>query len=117
MTALLFDIGINLTHDSYDQDRDQVIARARAPGVRHFLVTGADLASTRRAIELADRYPDLMRATAGVHPHHAATLTENLLPELETLLRAPQVAAAGECGLDYFRDFSPRDAQERAFRW
>src|SRR5690606_19437020 len=108
MTPQLVDIGINLTHDSFDSDRAEVIARAQAAGVSHFLVTGADLQSTRRAIELVDQHPTLLRATAGVHPHHAAGLTEDLLPDLEALLGAPQVSAAGECGLDYFRDFSPR---------
>ncbi len=117
MSTPLVDIGINLGHDSYAHDRSQVIERARAAGVGHFLVTGADLPGTRRALELAREHPHIMRATAGVHPHHAADLTEERMPELETLMRSPEVVAAGECGLDYFRDLSPRAAQERAFRW
>lgn len=117
MPAPLIDIGINLTHDSYDADRLQVLDRARAAGVGYFLVTGADLAGTRRAIELAREYPQILRATAGVHPHHASTLAESQLPELEALMRAPEVRAAGECGLDYFRNYSPHADQERAFRW
>jgi TatD DNase family protein len=116
MTPLV-DIGINLTHDSYDPDRAQVLERARAAGVGYFLITGADLASSRRAIELARAQPDILQATAGVHPHHASTLTEDQLPELEALMRAPEVRAAGECGLDYFRNFSTPADQERAFRW
>jgi TatD DNase family protein len=113
----LVDIGINLAHDSYDPDRAEVLARARAAGVTQMIVTGSSLESTRRAIELARAHPGVLRATAGVHPHHAADLREQELPDLEALMRAPEVAAAGECGLDYFRNFAPHDAQQRAFHW
>jgi TatD DNase family protein len=113
----LVDIGINLAHDSYDRDRGEVIERARAAGVTHLIVTGSSLESTRRAIELSREYPQVVRATAGVHPHHAAQLAATDLPELRRLLMTDQVCAAGECGLDYFRNFSPRTDQERAFRW
>lgn len=112
----LVDIGINLAHDSYDADRAEVVARADAAGVTRLVVTGSTLASSRHAVELARRWPGRVVATAGVHPHHAADLTGRDLPELRDLLALPEVAAAGECGLDYFRDYSPRDAQERAFR-
>jgi TatD DNase family protein len=113
----LIDIGINLAHHGYDHDRAAVIARAQAAGVRHMLVTGSDLDSTRRAIELAHQYPHTLRATAGIHPHHASRLTEADLPELEALMHSPEVCAAGECGLDYFRNFSPAADQARAFHW
>ncbi len=113
----LVDIGINLAHDSYDDDRAQVIERAQASGVQYMLITGSDLASTRAAIELVRERPLALRATAGVHPHHASGLTDRQLPELEALMRLPQVCAAGECGLDYFRNFSPATDQARAFHW
>jgi TatD DNase family protein len=113
--AALIDIGINLTHDSYDGDRDAVLARARAAGVVQMLVTGATLSGTRGAIALARQHPGTLFATAGVHPHHASELTTARLSELEELARAPEVAAVGECGLDYFRDFSPREKQREAF--
>lgn len=113
----LVDIGINLAHDCYDADRAAVIARAHAAGVAQMVVTGSSLESSRRAIELVREYPGVLRATAGVHPHHARDLAAAQLPELEELLRAREVGAAGECGLDYFRNFSPREAQQRAFRW
>src|SRR5215472_8123737 len=71
----LIDIGINLAHDSYDADRDAVIARARAAGVSQMIVTGSTLASTAQAIELARQHPGRLFATAGVHPHHASELT------------------------------------------
>lgn len=113
----LVDIGINLAHDSYDSDRVEVLARARAAGVTRMIVTGSSLDSSRRALALARERPGELYATAGVHPHHATDLTPADVPAFRELLRHPEVVAAGECGLDYFRNYSPHDAQERAFRW
>jgi TatD DNase family protein len=114
-SAPLIDIGINLAHDSYDPDREEVIARARAAGVVQMIVTGSSGPSTRQAIHLAQAHPGELFATAGVHPHHATDLTSELLAELHELARSEQIVAVGECGLDYFRNFSPREAQQQAF--
>lgn len=111
----LIDIGINLAHDSYDHDRDAVLERAAAAGVVQMIVTGSSGGSTRKAIELARAHPGRLFATAGVHPHHATSLSDALLDELAELARLPEVVAVGECGLDYFRDYSPRDVQRQAF--
>jgi TatD DNase family protein len=111
----LIDIGINLGHDSYDVDRDAVIARAEAVGVTQMMVTGASVEGSRKALELARTRPGRLFATAGIHPHHATELTATALSELEEFARQPEVVAAGECGLDYFRDFSPRPVQQKAF--
>jgi len=113
----LVDIGLNLAHDSFDHDRPEVIANAMAAGVRHMVITGSTLQSTQRAIEIARADPIAFRATAGVHPHHAVDLRQDDLPRLRELLAAPEVGAAGECGLDYFRNYSSHEHQERAFRW
>jgi TatD DNase family protein len=111
----LVDIGINLAHDSYDADRSDVMTRAEATGVVQMIVTGSSAASARQALELARSHPGRLFATAGVHPHHANEVTDDVIAELEALARAPEVVAIGECGLDYFRDFSPRDVQRDAF--
>jgi TatD DNase family protein len=111
----LIDIGINLTHDSYDSDRDAVLARAAAAGVTQMVVTGASDDSSHKASALARAHPGRLFATSGVHPHHATELTPDVAEKLEQLARQPEVVAVGECGLDYFRDFSPRDAQRAAF--
>lgn len=92
-----------------------MLARARAAGVAQMLVTGATLSGSGGAIALARQHPGTLFATAGVHPHHASELTPARLCELEELARATEVAAVGECGLDYFRDFSPRETQRQAF--
>ena len=111
----LIDIGINLAHDSYDADREAVLSRAEAAGVVQMVVTGSSAPSTRRAIELSREHPGKLFATAGLHPHHATDLTDELLAELEELARQPEVVAVGECGLDYFRNLSPPEAQRAAF--
>jgi TatD DNase family protein len=111
----LVDIGVNLAHDSFDADRDEVIGRARAAGVTRMIVTGSTLASSVAAVRLAGTQPGLY-ATVGVHPHHATELSVADTPQLAALLQAPRAVAVGECGLDFFRDFSPRDRQEEAFR-
>jgi TatD DNase family protein len=113
----LIDIGLNLAHDSFDADRDAVLARARDAGVVQMVITGSSEESTARARDLARAHPGVLFATAGVHPHHASDVTPETLPALEAAAREPEVVAVGECGLDYFRDFSPRDLQRRAFGW
>ncbi|HET8551553.1 MAG TPA: TatD family hydrolase [Gammaproteobacteria bacterium] len=111
----LIDIGANLTHDSFDSDRDAVIERARAAGVDTMVVTGADVAGSEAAVKLARKYPDILFATAGVHPHHAADYDNQTTIRLRALADHAGVVAVGECGLDYFRNFSPRPAQATAF--
>ena len=110
----LVDIGANLTHDSFDADRAEVIARARRGGVERFVVTGSDAAHSRKALELCSQYPGLY-ATAGVHPHHAKDAGPGTTAELAGLLEDPRTVAVGECGLDYFRNFSPHDTQLQVF--
>lgn len=111
----LIDIGANLTHDSFDRDRDAVLQRAREAGVARMIVTGASREHSPRALDLARAHPGLLYATAGVHPHHASEYTAECDAEMRTLLAHAEVVAVGECGLDYFRDFSPRPMQRKAF--
>jgi TatD DNase family protein len=111
----LIDIGSNLTHASFADDRDAVIARALQAGVRRQIVTGSDLASSRQAAALAAQHRSRLWSTAGVHPHHAQGFTDSQRGELLELLGLESVVAVGECGLDYFRNLSPPAAQRAAF--
>src|ERR1700733_2822507 len=111
----LIDIGSNLTHESFSVDRAEVIERAAAAGVTRQIVTGADLASSRAASALAAAHVQVLWSTAGVHPHHAAGFDPAQREQLLDLLRQPHVVAVGECGLDYYRNFSPPAAQRAAF--
>jgi TatD DNase family protein len=111
----LIDIGSNLTHDSFAQDREAVMSRALQAGVRRQIVTGADLPGSRAAAALAAGHPSRLWSTAGVHPHHAQSLTSVQQAELIELLALDCVVAVGECGLDYFRNLSPPASQRAAF--
>jgi TatD DNase family protein len=112
----LIDIGANLAHDSFDADREAVLARARHAGLSAIIVTGSDVDSAARALQLARGQPGFLYATAGLHPHHAAGLDSETLLALRELAQAHEMVATGEMGLDFFRDFAPRPAQERAFQ-
>ncbi|MEO8742400.1 MAG: TatD family hydrolase [Lysobacteraceae bacterium] len=111
----LIDIGANLGHESFAPDLDGVLERAQAAGVARMVVTGASREGSPVALQLAQAHPGLLYATAGVHPHHATEYTDEADAEMRGLHAYPEVVAVGECGLDYFRDLSPRPAQRRAF--
>jgi len=93
---------------------DAVLARAREAGVVAVVSIGADETSSRQAVALAERHATVFAAVGG-HPHDAATFTEAAWDEWRRLAAHPRVVAIGECGLDYFRDLSPRDVQRRVF--
>jgi TatD DNase family protein len=111
----LVDICANLTHDAFDEDRAAVLERAREAGVGRLMITGADEAGSRQALALARHDPASLRATAGIHPHAAEHASAAVIETLRELAADPLVAAIGETGLDYNRDFSPREVQERLF--
>ncbi len=111
----LVDIGANLTHSSFSHDLERVIEQAKYAGVAAMMVTGASAEGSNAALALAKRYPGYLYATAGLHPHHAHDFNSDVEAQFAELLRHPQVLAAGECGLDYNRDFSPRADQCFAF--
>ena len=116
MTIALTDIGANLAHDSFDDDRDAVLQRAADAGVSRIVVTGSSRDSNADAAALAKAHPGRLYATAGVHPHHASDYDDSTDAQIRALVGQPGVVAVGECGLDYFRNFSPREAQLAAFR-
>ena len=111
----LVDIGANLAHESFQHDLDAVLARARDAGVERIVVTGSSAESSLAAARLAAAHPGFLYATAGLHPHHASDWSDALALRLRTLAAQPGAVAVGECGLDYFRDLSPRADQRRAF--
>jgi TatD DNase family protein len=112
---IMIDIGANLAHESFEADRDAVLARAWAGGVAAIVVTGSNAASIEQALQLAHAHPGRLYATAGLHPHHAGEWDAALAGRIAELGGKVEVVALGECGLDYFRDLSPRPAQRHAF--
>lgn len=111
----LIDIGANLAHTSFDRDRDEVLGRAAAAGVNRLIITGTTVTDSARAFELTQSRPGRLFSTAGIHPHHAEEFDRHSRSALGALLGNTAVVAVGECGLDYFRDFSPRQRQIAAF--
>ncbi|OPX85150.1 MAG: putative deoxyribonuclease YcfH [Pelotomaculum sp. PtaB.Bin104] len=112
---ILFDTHAHLDFEDYDTDRDEMIGRARAAGLIYIVNVGFELDSSRKAVQLAEKY-DLIYAAVGVHPHEAGNVPPDYLEQLELLAGHPKVVALGEIGLDYFRDRSPRPEQHKVFR-
>ncbi|MBE0430481.1 MAG: TatD family hydrolase [Dehalococcoidia bacterium] len=98
---------------AFDRDREEVIARAIQAGVGAIITVGIDLKSSRRAVELAERYTGVY-AAVGFHPHDASALKSEDMAELADMARHPRVVAIGEIGLDFYRNYSPREAQVQA---
>jgi TatD DNase family protein len=104
------------THAHLDalDDVDDSVARARDAGVTRILTVGTTPAGCRRALELAEQH-DGVYAILGIHPHEAGTATAADVAEVRELLDHPRAVGVGEMGLDWFRDYAPRDAQFRLF--
>jgi TatD DNase family protein len=103
-------------HDpAFDEDREAMLARARAEGVDAIVTVGCDAEDSRRACETAERYA--LRATIGVHPHEAKDAPADLAGVLDALLEryGERIVAVGETGLDYHYDYSPREVQRSVF--
>jgi TatD DNase family protein len=111
---MLVDTHCHLTDSAYDPDRPEVLNRAWAAGVAHIVVIGESPAASDHALVLAAEEHRLS-ATAGIHPHDARTWSPHAADWLRQRLRNPRVVAAGEMGLDYHYDHSPRAAQRAAF--
>jgi TatD DNase family protein len=110
----VIDSHCHLNADDYRDDLDEVVARAADAGVHGILVPGIGLAACERAVEIAARHP-MVRAAVGIHPHEALAWGEDAERRLREWAALPEVVAIGEIGLDFYRDWSPFDAQRTAF--
>lgn len=110
----LIDTHCHLDFDAYDGLRADVLAVAVANDVTRLINPGTDLRSSRAAVALAAEHPGVY-AAVGIHPNSTADFTPAMLDEVRALAAAPKVVAIGEIGLDYYRDWSPKDQQWRAF--
>ena len=107
----MIDVGANLTHSSFRDDLEAVVARARAHDVQTMIVTGTSVEESRHAAAIAEQFD--LYSTVGIHPHHAKDFKDT--SELREAARHPRVVAIGECGLDFNRNYSPHPAQEECF--
>ncbi len=113
---MLVDTHAHLNFPQFAEDRDAVIRNALEAGVTRIVNVGTDLEVSRQAVALAEVHEGIY-ATAGFHPHDVEKADERSLKALPGLMRHAKVVAVGETGLDFFRDYAPRDMQERVFRW
>lgn len=111
---MLVDTHCHLASTDFDSDRGEVLARARAAGVERIVVIGESPEVASRALELAAREPRISVST-GIHPHDASTWDNGSADQLREVWRDARVVAAGEMGLDYHYDHSPREVQQRVF--
>jgi TatD DNase family protein len=112
---MLIDTHCHLDFPDFDVDRDDVIDRARGAGVIAIIDVGSSIEGTRRAVELTKSH-DIVYATLGVHPHEAKSVTEKVIADFRGLAEEEKVVAIGEVGLDFYRNLSPKEEQEAAFR-
>ena len=113
---MITDTHAHLFWRDFDEDRGEVLARARAAGVERMIIVGTDLETSRASFALCEGEPGLY-ATAGVHPHDADAASPENLAQIEELCRREDCVAVGETGLDYFKEYAPKQEQRRAFRW
>ncbi|BEP27699.1 TatD family hydrolase [Helicovermis profundi] len=112
---MLFDSHAHVDSIKFDSDREFVINRALSSGVSLIMNPGADLESSKRSIELSNKY-DFIYSAVGVHPHEAENMSEETLKILEEMTGNDKVKAIGEIGLDYYYDHSPRQVQKYWFK-
>jgi TatD DNase family protein len=112
---MFFDTHAHYDDKRFDGDRDALLGSMREGGVSLILNAGSSVASSRRGLALAEKYP-FIYAAVGVHPHDAREMDEGSIPEMRELLKHPKAAAVGEIGLDYHYNFSPPDVQRSRFR-
>jgi len=113
---VLIDSHAHIYYRDFVGDFDDMLKRAEDAGVSAILVVGTDIESSREAVALADKYPQLY-AAVGIHPHDAGRVTDSCYDIIRTLaVSSKKVVAIGEIGLDFFRDRAPRDQQELVFR-
>jgi len=108
------DTHCHLNLNQFDNDLEQVIQRAQQQGVNRILVPGIDMETSRRAVELSEKF-DPVFAAIGVHPNNATSWETGSLPGLRELCSHPKVVAIGEIGLDYYRDFAEPTLQMEIF--
>jgi len=110
-----FDSHAHVCNHEFDQDRVEVIERARAAGVTRFINVGYNRKSALHTLRLVEEY-DQIYGTVGLHPHDAKDMSDELMDELKQWAAHPKIMAIGETGLDFHYDHSPRDVQRLSYR-
>jgi TatD DNase family protein len=113
-TIDLVDTHCHLNLDEFDADRGEVLARATDNGIGRILIPGIDIETSKTAIKCSIDYKPVY-AAVGVHPNNGSSRMRDSLVELKQLVSQEKVVAIGEIGLDYYRDYTPKDVQRSLF--
>ncbi len=111
---MFIDSHCHLEMEEYDEDRDRVVASALREGISSMLTVGTEQRYFAKVVEIAESYPCVLGAI-GVHPHNAAAYSDALEQEIKAFLAHPRIIGYGEIGLDFYRNYAPRDVQMTVF--
>ncbi|MEJ5376150.1 MAG: TatD family hydrolase [bacterium] len=112
---MLVDSHAHLDMPQFEEDLPEVLERARQAGVEAVVSCATSLKSSKKALEIAQRFPGVF-AAVGIHPHDAQECSEEALAMLSSMASHPRVVAIGEMGLDFYRNLCPQEVQIQAFR-
>jgi len=113
---MIFDTHVHLNEENFTKDLDEVIKRALDSGVNKMIVVGYDVPSSERAIEISKKYKGKIYASCAIHPHDAEDFDKEF-KSIEEISKEKEVVAIGETGLDFYRNFSPKEKQIESFKW
>jgi TatD DNase family protein len=113
---MLIDTHCHLDFPEFDEDRDEVIRRAKSAGIGYIINIGSSLLGSKKALELSQQY-DFIYATVGIHPHESDKFDDEVRAGIEKLVREDKVVAIGETGLDYYKNYSKTENQKILFRY
>ncbi|HOV25620.1 MAG TPA: TatD family hydrolase [Pseudobacteroides sp.] len=112
---MLFDSHAHYDDEKFNDDRDEVFTKAHEDGISYILNAATDIDTSLMSIGFAEKY-DFVYAAVGVHPHNTSSLDDEVTAKIAKLAKNPKVVAIGEIGLDYYYDYSPKDAQKYWFK-
>lgn len=112
----LVDTHAHLDMKDFDKDREEVIVRALNAGIRTIITVGTSVESSKKAIGLAEEYPQIL-AAVGIHPHDTTSAKKADIDILAKMAKHPKVVAIGETGLDFYRNHAPREKQIEVLKW
>ena len=116
MSIGYIDIGANLLDESFNKDLDDVLDRSFGSNINILINTSSSIEEAKRSLDLTKKYPSRIYTTAGIHPHNALTADDKIKSNLIEIIKNKSVVAIGECGLDYFRNLSPKEKQLSVFK-
>jgi TatD DNase family protein len=112
---MFVDSHCHLEMESFDKDRDKVVERSLEEGLVYLLTVGTEEPYFKKVVEIVEKY-DQAYGAIGIHPHSSTAFDEKTALTIKQYLAHPKIVGYGEIGLDFFKNYSPREAQIKAFR-